>query len=340
MSSASMDVQSGADERSLPNEPSRALRSAIRLERVTIVSQVVITVLVAVVAGQSQAMKAAWIDDMLALLPPVAFLIAARRIRRPPDVDHPYGYHRSIGVAHLVAGSALFAMGAYLAIDSAMALVKVERPPIGIMVIGGWQIWAGWVMVLVIGVTNVTPAVLGHYKMKLAEPLHDKVLYADAKMSRADWTSALATIVGVLGVGLGWWWADSAAAIVVSTSILRDGVSNIRSAVSGLTDRRARSYDDRQPHPLIERIDAELASTGWIDHAVSRVRDEGHLFHVEAFVVPAEGRPVTADRCADLVDRLRALDWKVHDVVIAPLPELPAGQAFPPERPSTTTGGV
>lgn len=339
MSGASMDVQSGADERSLPDEPSRALRSAIRLEWVTIASQVVITALVAVVSGQSQAMKVAWIDDMLSILPPAAFLIATRRIRRQPDVDHPYGYHRSIGVAHLVAGSALFAMGAYLAIDSAMTLIKVERPPIGITVLGGWQVWAGWLMVAVMGITNVAPVILGHYKMKLAEPLHDKVLYADAKMSRANWSSALATIVGVLGVGLGWWWADSTAAIVVSISILKDGVSNIRGAVGGLTDRRARSYDDRQPHPLIGGIDAELASTGWIDHAVSRVRDEGHLFHVEAFVVPADGQALSAQRCAELVGRLRRLDWKVHDVVIAPLPELPAGQAFPPEQPSTTEGG-
>ena len=35
--------------------------------------------------GSSQAMKAAWVEDMLALIPPLAFLIAVRRARKQPD---------------------------------------------------------------------------------------------------------------------------------------------------------------------------------------------------------------------------------------------------------------
>src|SRR5699024_10643932 len=164
-------------------------------------------VLVALVAGQSQAMQAAWAEDMLSLLPPIAFLVATRRIRRKPDRLHPYGHHRSIGVAHLVAATALLAMGGYLAYDSVVTLVSVERPPIGLTVLFGQGIWAGWLMVAVMVVTSTGPVVLGRRKLALAEQLHDKVLYADADMNKADWTTAVATITGVLGVGLGLWWA-------------------------------------------------------------------------------------------------------------------------------------
>lgn len=320
------------DGRELPEPLQRTLRAAIRLEWLTVASQLVIAVLVGVVSGQSQAMKVAWIDDALSLLPPAAFLVASHRIRRSPSADHPYGFHRSIGVAHLVAATALLAMGGYLAVDSLISLVTVERPPIGIVVIGGHALWAGWLMVVVMAVTNVSPIVLGHFKMKLAEPLHDKVLYADAAMSRANWTSALATIVGVLGVGLGWWWADATAAVVVSAGIVRDGVSNLRSAIGGLTDRRARTFDDARPHPLLRRIDELAACQPWVDAVRSRVRDEGHLFHVEVFVVPSDPRQFSVQRCADLVEALRGLDWKIHDVVVAPLPALPEHQAFPPEE--------
>jgi hypothetical protein len=83
----------------------RVLRRAVRLERTTVGFQIVAIALVAVVAGQSQAMRVAWIEDSLSLLPPLAFLLAARRIRRAPDRDHPYGHHRSIGVAHRSPGS-------------------------------------------------------------------------------------------------------------------------------------------------------------------------------------------------------------------------------------------
>lgn len=40
--------------------------------------------------------------------------------------------------------------------------------------------------------------------------MHDKVLHADAKMNKADWMTAAAALVGVLGIGLGWWWAKIA----------------------------------------------------------------------------------------------------------------------------------
>jgi hypothetical protein len=37
--------------------------------------------------GSSQAMKGAWLEDMLSLAPPIAFLVANRvRYRRPPGV--------------------------------------------------------------------------------------------------------------------------------------------------------------------------------------------------------------------------------------------------------------
>ena len=55
----------------------------------------------------------------------------------------------------------------------------------------------------------------------------------------------------VLGVGLGVWWLDGAAALFISLGIIWDGVRNTRAAVSDLVDRRGRTYDDRHPHPLI-----------------------------------------------------------------------------------------
>lgn len=312
----------------LPSEQKTLLRRAIRLEWTTLALLGFGTVLVFLVSGQSQAMKAAFLEDLISLLPPIAFLFAARRIRKESDRDHPYGHHRSIGVAHLVAAAALLAMGGFLLIDSAMSLLQGSRPPIGLTVLFGVPIWSGWLMVAVMLVTTVIPLVLGRRKLKLAPPLHDKVLFADADMNKADWSSALATIVGVLGVGAGLWWADSTAAILVSFSILHDGVKNMRAAVGGLTDVRARTFDDREPHPLTVEVEQRAAQAAWVAQAVGRVRDQGHLFHVEMFVVPYPGLEPTVDRVAALRDDLDALDWKIHDVVIAPVPELPPNQAF------------
>ncbi|WP_341359634.1 cation diffusion facilitator family transporter [Georgenia sp. M64] len=306
----------------LPDEQERALRRAVRLAWLTIAFLVTAVTGVYLVMGSSQAMKAAWMEDMLSFIPPISFLVAVRVTRRRPSARHPYGYHRAVAVGHLVAATALVAMGAFMVWDSASGLIKAEHPPVGLMEVAGQPVWSGWLMIGVMAYTAVPPVLLGRAKMPLAEKLHDRVLYADADMNKADWMTAVGGIAGVVGIGLGLWWADAVAALFISGSILRDGVSNMRVAVSAIMDARAETYDGEGPHPLVRRIDAALGTLPWVDKARSRVRDEGHVFHVEAFVVPVDGAP-------DLTELSRArellcnLDWKVQDAVIVPVEELP-----------------
>jgi len=144
---------------------SDTLRKATRLEWITLASTAVTVTLVGLVAGQSQAMQAAWIEDMLAFLPPIAFLVALRFISRPPTERFPYGYHRAIGVGHLVAATALLMMGGYLLFSSAAGLIAGERPPIGITVLFGHDIWAGWLMIAVMAVSGIPPVILGRIKL-------------------------------------------------------------------------------------------------------------------------------------------------------------------------------
>lgn len=306
----------------LPEKQAATLRRAIRLEWVTIGFLVIAVIIVGLVLGNSQAMKAAWTEDLLSLAPPIAFLVAVRIIRRLPSPAWPYGLHRSIGVAHLVAGVALTAMGAFLIIDSTINLIKVEHPPIGAVQLFGQVFWLGWLMIAAMVVTGAPPVLLGRMKMKLARDLHDKVLYADAEMNKADWMTAVSSIVGVLGIGIGWWWADAAAALFISGSILHDGLKNVRGATVDLMDRRATTFDDSEPHPLIGELNQVVREFDWVAQAGSRVRDEGHVFHVEVFVVPHDDAG-TVERCEAAAAAVRALDWKLRDVVVVAVSALP-----------------
>lgn len=322
------DPQSADGHRAMGEQQRQNLRRAIRLEWITIAWMTGTVVLVGLVAGQSQAMQAAWAEDALSLLPPIAFLVATRFIRRPRSRTHPYGHHRAIGVAHMVAALALLGMGTYLAISSAMGLIRVERPPVGLTVVLGQPIWAGWLMIAVMVITSPGPVVLGRMKKKLAVDLHDKVLSADGDMGSADWRTAIATVVGVLGIGIGWWWADAVAAIIVSISIVKDGVHNLWSAITDLTDTEARTVDDSEPHPLTLEVEQLAMKEPWVVDAAARVRDLGHLFHVELFVVPFRGATPDLHQLNALRRSVSELDWKLHDVVVAPVRELPISQTF------------
>ena len=305
----------------LPDQQREALRKAKRLEWISIAYTIVAVGIIYAVMGSSQAMKAAWIEDMLALLPPIAFLIAVRSARHGPDHDHPYGKHRSVGAAHLASSITLLFMGAFLVYDSAMTLITAEHPTIGTVHLFGQTIWQGWLMIGALILTGIPNVLLGRAKMKLAEPLHDKVLYADADMNKADWMTAFAAVIGVAGIGMGLWWLDSAAAILIGADIVRDGFTNTRAATRGLLDRQARTHDDKQEHPLVQRVHDTVSGLGWVAEAQVRMRDEGHVFHTEVFVVPH------AEPTLELLESARtlvtALDWKLDDTVIVPVRDLP-----------------
>jgi cation diffusion facilitator family transporter len=307
----------------LPEAQREALRRAIHLEWTTLAVLAVIVTMMYLALGNSQAMRVAWIEDMLSFLPPIAFLVATRIIRLRPTEEHPYGFHRATAIAHLVAAVALLVMGAYLVIDSASGLITAEHPTIGGIELFGSTIWLGWLMILVLVISAIPPVFLGLAKLKLAKLLHDKVLYADADMNKADWSTGVAAVVGVLGIGVGLWWLDAVAALAISGSILHDGIKNLRGAVGGLTDTRARTYDDSEPDPVGDRIDTLLEGLSWVEQAKSRVRDQGHVFHVESFVVPKHGKAPSLDEIERARRAAIELDWKVQDMVIVLAEELP-----------------
>lgn len=307
----------------LPVEQADALRRAKRLEWLTLGTLVVAITIVGLVLGNSQAMKAAWIEDLLSLLPPIAFLVAARVIRRPPNPERPYGFHRSIGAAHLVAASALLTMGSFLIVDSGIGLITAEHPTIGSVQIGDRLIWLGWLMIAAMVVTGVPPVLLGRAKMKLAETRHDKVLYADAEMNKADWKTAAGSIVGVLGIGVGLWWADATAALFIAATIVSDGVTNLRAAVRDLMDARPTTFDNARKHPVPPQVARHLRQLEWVQDAGVRARDQGHVFHVEAFVTLEPGRLPELSTLAKAQQSCVALDWRLQDVVVVPVAELP-----------------
>lgn len=307
----------------LPPEQAKALRSAIRWEWFTIGYTSITIAVIALVVGNSQAMRTAWIEDMLSLIPQFAFLIALLFVRRRPSLKHPYGLHRAMGVGHLVAGVALLAVGVNLAIESAAGLIAGEHPTIGTVQLWGHTVWLGWLMVAVMAVVVVGPIFFyGPAKAKLAPVLHNKLLFADADMAKADWQTTVASIVGVLGVGAGVWWLDGAAAVFISLGIIWDGARNTRTAIVDLMDQRARTFDSAHPDPLAREIVSYLRSRPWVKDAAVRLRDQGQVFHVEAFVVPRRGKIAVQD-ITRIAEGIADLDWKVQDVVIVPTEMLP-----------------
>lgn len=230
-------------------------------------------------------MQAAWVQDLLALVPPVVFLLGVRVSRRRASTHHPYGFHQCVNMTHFFSAAALLGCGGFLLAQSAMTLVTVERPDIGLFSLFSFDVWQGWVMVVAMTTGAVPPLFLGYLKMNPAKQLH-KVLYTDSKMNKADWLASVATIVGVTRVGFGIWWADAVAAIIISLDILQDGLQNLRASLSSLTDSIPFELGIKDPLPLPAEVNRYLRDLDWVKATDCRGREEGQVFHIEAFVIP------------------------------------------------------
>lgn len=310
------------EKRELPPDLQRTNQKAIRLEYITIAYLLSAIFFIYLTLGSSQAMKTAWFEDMLSLIPPLAFLVATRFRDRQPNGEFPYGYHRVISIAFLCAALALFLMGLFLFYDSVMKLIFAEHPSIGVVQLFGHQVWLGWLMLPALLWSAIPAVVLGRKKLPLASALHDKVLFADAKMNKADWLTASAAMIGVIGISLGLWWADSLAAAVISLDILHDGITNLRAVITDLMDSRPTSVDHKRNDPLPARIATELKALPWVQDASARLREDGHVFFGEAFVVPSDERGLVA-KLDEAADEIKKLDWRLHDLVIMPVRGLP-----------------
>lgn len=108
-----------------------------------------------------------------------------------------------------------------------------------------------------------------------------------------------------------------------AATILSDGVKNTRSAVRDLRDARARTFDDAEPHPGIGEVKDYLGGLDWVAEVGVRARDEGHVFHVECFVVPRDGHEPDIDQIEKVRTRCTELDWRMQDVVIIPVRRIP-----------------
>ena len=294
----------------LPAEQRKALDRAIRLEWWTLAWMASIIALLALVLGSSQAMRTAWIEDILSLLPPAAFLIAEKFSRRSPSRRFPYGLQRFNSIAFLASAVALTVLGALLFVESAWKLVMAEHPTIGSVALFGEEVWLGWLMIAALIYSCVPPVILGRMKLPLAKQLQDKTLHTDADMNKADWMTGAAAVGGIVGVGFGLWWADALAAILISVDVLRDGLRALRISTVELADGAPRRLDAADLAPIVDGLAAQLDLWG--------LRVQPHLRTTGRFVTGEIVGP-DADRVsAEMLALLEEMDWRLVDLSLRP----------------------
>jgi divalent metal cation (Fe/Co/Zn/Cd) transporter len=117
---------------------------------------------------------------------------------------------RLVGVSFLL-------LAAYVALDAGRTLILRDHTSPSILGIG-----------IAVASLVVMP-VLAHRKRVVAAQLDSQALHADSRQtSLCAYLSAILLGGLALNAALGWWWADSAAALVMIPIIAREGVEALR----------------------------------------------------------------------------------------------------------------
>jgi cobalt-zinc-cadmium efflux system protein len=224
------------ERRGHPREIAKDIAAAERLEWWNIFWTLTYVAALGLAMGSSQAMKTAWVEDILGLIPPVVFLIAIKLEKRGANARFHYGYDRVNSLGFLIAAVALAAAGLFLLRDSIMALWSQEHVTVGTTRLFGHDIWLGWFMLAAQAYASIPPLIIGRMELPLAKRLSDKLIHTDALMNKANWQTGVAGFLGVAGLGFGLWWADAVAATFISLSIVWDGWRSLKVATSELVD--------------------------------------------------------------------------------------------------------
>ena len=136
------------------------------------------------------------------------------RLRTDQNADQR---ERAERTACRLVGVSFLLLAAYVAIESVRALwtkAQPERSLPGILI--------------AVAAVIVMP-VLGRAKRRVAAQIHSGALQADARQADfCAWLSAILLAGLLLQALLGWWWADPAAALVMTPIIAREGVQGLR----------------------------------------------------------------------------------------------------------------
>jgi cobalt-zinc-cadmium efflux system protein len=296
----------------IPPELRDDIKRAIRLEYWNVGWTISIVVVMGLVLGSSQTMKTAWVEDTLGLIPPIVFLIAVRFEARGATDNFHFGYHRAHSFAFLIAALALAAVGALLLWDSVHTLAAREHATVGAVHIFGRDIWLGWLMIAAQLYSIVPPFIIGRMELPLAERLKDEVLFTDAHMNKANWMTGVAGLFGIVGLGLGWWWADSAAAAVIALDIILDGWRALKVATAELIDGVPRALGSMKPDAEAAKLLRKLRKQ--YPDADVRLRETGRYIHAEVCGV----RPDEAQDLKALWPGLKGRSWRLAQLSFVP----------------------
>jgi cation diffusion facilitator family transporter len=233
--------------------------------------------------------------SLIDLAATVMTYFAVRIADKPADAEHHYGHGKVESLSALAETALLFVLSGVVIWEAGLRLVGVESNVVEA------TLAAFAVMAVSIAVDFARSRAL----YRAAAEHRSEALEADALHFGSDMWSSAAVILGLIGLRLGYAWADSAAAMVVALFVCLAGWRLGRRTIETLTDTA--------PAGAVERISATVRRVkGVVDVRRVRARQVGPRLFVDLDIAASRTLPL---------DRVMALKAEVERALAKAMPE-------------------
>jgi cation diffusion facilitator family transporter len=265
----------------------RRANRAVALSAVGLAVTGLIELAIALVSG-SVALLGDALHNLSDVSTSVLVFVGFRASRKAATERYPYGYERAEDLAGIGVAVVIWASAAVAGAESVNKLIH-----------HGTTQHLGW------GIGAAAAGILGNqlvarYKLVVGRKIQSATLVADARHSSLDALSSAGAMLGLIGVAVGWSWADAVAGLLVTGFICHVGWE--------VTSDIAHRLLDGVDPAIVTTAEATAAHTEGVAHAHARARWTGRTLRVEVEGwVPPTTTVADADRIGRLVaDRLGA----------------------------------
>jgi len=266
--------------RSLARRPELVALGSVFIGVVLVMAKLIVGLLTGSLGILSEA-----VHSLLDLAASTFTLFAIRTARKPADKEHPYGHGRAENLAAFAEGMLLMftAIGiAYEAIHR-LAAGGVSVNP------------AGYAFALLIG-TLLIEGGRAFVLRRVGRMASSEAMLADATDRIADVVATVGVLIGLVGVRMGFTWADAVAALLVSVIIFR--------AAARVAWRSGDILIDRSAAGAERQLRAAIAEVPGVREVRSvRVRRSGPILIGEASI--ATGRMLSVEAAGALADEVK-----------------------------------
>jgi cation diffusion facilitator family transporter len=250
------------------------------------------------IASGSLAILGSAVDSCVDALNNVLALIVVRVAAKEPDEDHPYGHGKfeTLGALAIVG---------FLSISC----FELVRGAVNHLVSGTHRVAISDFQLAVLVLTLGVNVLITWYENRRGTELGSELLVADAAHTRADVFITVGVLIGVLLARQGWWWVDSALAIVVALVIVLVAYRILARTVPVLVDQRALPTSDIQ--------ETAQAVAGVKSAYGIRSRGPSDLRYAEVTIaVDRHANVESAHAIADEVEERLKRELQLHEVTV------------------------